>query len=118
VILRGNQHEALARRLWLRCAAERSKDAEDDRVSGENAQSNRRDNSGEENHGHEERSHDQPTLSKVRLPIAVAPDFFVFLAAFFANFAATIEPQSARRIRKVREAIRNLNRRESSAYPH
>jgi len=62
VFLRGNQHQARALRFWLKLdlwtAAERGQDAEDDRISGENAESDGRDDGDEQNHGHKERNHD------------------------------------------------------------
>ena len=61
MILHGNQYKARAG--WLRLGgAEGSEDGKNDRIRGEHAEADRRENGEAENQGHDERNHDQPAF--------------------------------------------------------
>src|SRR5579863_8452585 len=63
VVLPRDQHQAGARRLRLRLAANCVQDAHEGRVSGENSETNRCDYGEAENQRHEERDHLSSTLT-------------------------------------------------------
>ena len=64
MILRRNQHKASPRRFSLRRASEHRKDAKDCRVSGDDAETDRRDDCEAQNERHQERIHVRPTFEE------------------------------------------------------